>query len=393
MLLTVSPFYHYNSADYQGGPNDYPVISTADQTANYGGLQASLAANVARNDVQVGVYGFAQHQYNFFGNQFTDGSENFPPSSVGVTGGLASIFINDKFKVTSWLTLIAGLRETHFTADITENATDPRVGVAVKVPHLNWVFHAFYGDFYQAPPLVTATGPLLDLANSQNLTFAPLHGERDEEHQFGVTIPYHGWALDADTFQTRAKNWLDHNNIGESNLFWPITWDAALIQSWELTLRSPRLWHRGQFHLAYANQIAQATSPITGGLICPPMNSSCPLDIPPGYSPVDHDQRNTLNLGFNGSLPWQTFASTNVYYGSGFTNGIPDAQYPGNYLPGHTTFDVSLGKSFSEKYTVSVTALNVANRRVELDNSLTFGGFHYNDPREIYLEFRYRFHY
>jgi hypothetical protein len=393
MLLTVSPFYHYNSADYQGGPNDYPVISTADQTANYGGLQASLAANVARNDVQVGVYGFAQHQYNFFGNQFTDGSENFPPSSVGVTGGLASIFINDKFKVTSWLTLIAGLRETHFTADITENATDPRVGVAVKVPHLNWVFHAFYGDFYQAPPLVTATGPLLDLANSQNLTFAPLHGERDEEHQFGVTIPYRGWALDADTFQTRAKNWLDHNNIGESNLFWPITWDAALIQSWELTLRSPRLWHRGQFHLAYANQIAQATSPITGGLICPPMNSSCPLDIPPGYSPVDHDQRNTLNLGFNGSLPWQTFASTNVYYGSGFTNGIPDAQYPGNYLPGHTTFDVSLGKSFSEKYTVSVTALNVANRRVELDNSLTFGGFHYNDPREIYLEFRYRFHY
>ena len=59
----------------------------------------------------------------------------------------------------------------------------------------------------------------------------------------------------------------------------------------------------------------------------------------------------------------------------------------------HTTFDISLGKSFGEKYTVSVTALNVANRRVELDNSLTFGGFHYNDPRQIYGEFRYRFHF
>jgi len=191
---------------------------------------------------------------------------------------------------------------------------------------------------------------------------------------------------------------LDHNNIGESNLFWPITWDAALIQGWELTLRSPRLWHRGQFHLAYSNQIAQATAPISGGLICPPMNTACPLDIPPGYAPVDHDQRNTLNLGFNGSLPWQSFVSTNVYYVSGFTNGItpaiyPGTQYPGNYLPGHTTFDVSLGNTFSEKYTVSVTALNVANRRVELDNSLTFGGFHYNDPREIYVEFRWRFHY
>ncbi len=393
MLLTVSPFYHYNSADYQGGANDFPVISTMDQAANYGGLQATLNANFWRNEVEAGVYGFGQHQYNFFENQFTDGSQNYPASSIGVTGGLANVFIDDKFKVTSWLTLMAGVRQSHFTADIVENATDPRYGVAVRVPRLNWVFRAFYGDYYQAPPLVTATGALLGLANSQNFTFAPLHGERDTESQFGVTIPFRGWALDADTYQTRATNWLDHNNIGESNLFWPITWDAALIQGWELTLRSPRLWHRGQFHLAYANQIAQATAPITGGLICPPMNPACPLAIAPGFSPVDHDQRNTLNVGFNATLPWQAYASTNVYYGSGFTNGIPDAQYPGDYLPQHTTFDVSLGKSFGEKYSVSVNALNVANRRVELDNSLTFGGFHYNDPRQIYGEFRFRFHY
>ncbi|MGB6679651.1 MAG: hypothetical protein WBE44_23350, partial [Terriglobales bacterium] len=153
----------------------------------------------------------------------------------------------------------------------------------------------------------------------------------------------------------------------------------------------------GQFHLAYANQIAQASSPITGGLICPvPVTSACPLDIPPGLAPADHDQRNTLNLGFNANLPWQTYASTNVYYGSGFTNGLfglPNAQYPGQYLPGHTTFDLAVGKTFAENYTISVTALNVANRRVELDNSLTFGGFHWNDPRQIYAEFRYRFHY
>jgi hypothetical protein len=394
MLLTVSPFYHYNSADYQGGPNDYPVISTMDQAANYGGLQATLNANFWKNDIEAGVYGFGQHQYNFFENQFTDGSQNYPASSIGVTGGLANVFINDKFKVTSWLTLMAGVRQSHFTADIVENATDPRYGVAVRVPRLNWVFRAFYGDYYQAPPLVTATGSLADLAGNQGFAFAPLHGERDTESQFGVTIPFRGWALDADTYQTRATNWLDHNNIGESNLFWPITWDAALIQGWELTLRSPRLWHRGQFHLAYANQIAQATAPITGGLICPTsMTTPCPLDIAPGFSPVDHDQRNTLNIGFNATLPWRAYASTNVYYGSGFTNGIPDAQYPGDYLPQHTTFDLSLGKSFGERYSVSVNALNVANRRVELDNSLTFGGFHYNDPRQIYGEFRFHFHY
>jgi hypothetical protein len=393
-LLTISPFYHHNGADYQGGANDFPVISTVTQTADYAGAQVALSADFWKNDLQAGVYGFGQHQHNHFFNQFTDGTPNVPASSIGVNGGVAAVFINDKFKVTPWLTLIAGLRETEFDASISEHATDPRLGAAVRIPHLNWVFRGFYGYFYQAPPLSTATSALQNLATGQGFAFAPLHGERDVEWQFGVTIPLQGWTLSADNYETRAKNWLDHNNIGESNLFWPITWDYAMIQGWELTLRSPQVWHRGQFHLAYANQIAQATSPITGGLICPsPVTPACGLDIPPGLSPVDHDQRNTLNLGYNANLPWQAYASTNVYYGSGFTNGLPGLQYPGNYLPSHTSVDLALGKSFAEKYSISVTAVNVANRRVQLDNSLTFGGFHWNDPRQIYAEFRYRFHY
>jgi hypothetical protein len=403
--MTVSPFYHFNQASYSSSPNDAPVITNVNQTSDYGGAQASLNATIAkRNEVEVGAYGFAQHQSNSFNNVFTDcapSCQNFGPSSAAVTGGIAEVFVSDRFKATSWLTLIAGLRYSHFDSGsvsggtqpaVVENAPDPRLGIAVKIPRLNWVFRGFYGLFYQPPPLLTATGPLLDLATSQSLAFAPLRGERDHEYQIGVAIPFHGWVLDADTFQTSARNWLDHSNIGESNLFWPLTWDRALIQGWEVTLRSPRIWRRAQAHLAYSNQIAQASAPFTGGLICPtPVPDGC--EPPPGFSPVDHDQRNTLNVGLNASLPWRAFASTNVYYGSGFTNGTPDAQYPGNYLPQHSTFDISLGKSFGEKYRVSLSALNVANRRVLLDNSLTFGGFHFNDPRQIYAEFRWRFHY
>ena len=402
--MTISPFYHFNEASYKASPNDTPVITNVRQTANYVGGQASVNATLMKkNEVELGVYGFAQHQSNSFNNVFTDCApdcQNFGPSSAAVTGGIAELFVSDRLKVTSWLTLIAGFRYSHFNsgstgtqAAVVENAPDPRVGIAIKVPRINWVFRGFYGVFYQPPPLLTATGPVIDLASSQSLAFAPLRGERDHEYQFGVAIPFHGWVLDTDTFQTSARNWLDHSNIGESNLFWPVTWDRALIQGWETTLRSPRLWNRAQAHVAYSNQIAQAAAPFTGGLICPPAAVGCEPD--PGLSPVDHDQRNTLNVGANGSLPWNVFASTNIYYGSGFTNGSPDAQYPGNYLPPHTTFDMTVGKSFgeNEKFRLSLTALNVANRRVLLDNSLTFGGFHFNDPREIYVEFRYRFHY
>jgi hypothetical protein len=404
VLLTISPFYHFNEASYNASPNDYPVITDVNQTANYAGAQASAGINLLENNqIEAGVYGFAQHQHNFFNNTFTDCApdcQNFGPSSASVTGGLVEEYISDRFKVTSWLTLIAGIRESHFdsgsaggTPAVVENVTSPRVGVALRIPRINWVFRGFYGHFYQPPPLLTATGPVQDLATSQNLTFSPLRGERDHEYQFGVSIPFHGWVLEEDTFQTRATNWLDHSNIGESNIFWPVTWAKALIQGWETTLRSPRVWHTAQVHLAYSNQIAQASSPFTGGLICPPMSIGCEPD--PGYSPVDHDQRNTLNVGVNATLPRHAFASANVYYGSGFLNGMPNDEYPGDYLPQHTSVDIALGKSFGEgeRYRLSVNAINVANRRVLLDNSLTFGGFHYSDPRQIYAEFRWRFHY
>ena len=391
-LLQISPFYHYNSANYEPKPYDFPVATTSKRASSYGGLQGSFTTEVAHNTIQGGVYTFGQHDSYLFGSVFNDGS--FPDFSTpdAATGGLMEEFLSDNYKVTPWLTLIVGVRQSWFRGNFTEKATSPRVGAAVQIPKLNWVFRGFYGHYYQPPPLLTATGPILRYANATNTTFEPLHGERDEEHQFGVQIPFRGWLLDADTFRTRANNFLDHSNVGESSLYYPVTIDGALIRGWELTLRSPRLWRYGQAHLAYSNQIAEQRGAITGGLICAPVNSpDCSADF--SYSPLDHDQRNTLNAGFDATLPWRIFASTNIYYGSGFVNGDPNEQYPDDYLPQHTTFDLSLGKTFGENVTVSVTSLNVANRRVLLDNSLTFGGFHYNDPRQIYAEVRYRFHY
>jgi TonB dependent receptor/Carboxypeptidase regulatory-like domain/TonB-dependent Receptor Plug Domain len=392
-VLQVSPFFHYNRADYDSNPDDTPVATTSHRSSTYGGAQASITTEIARNTLQAGFYSFGQHDNYLFGAIFNDGSGNanfsIPDSA---NGGVIEEFVSDNYKATSWLTVIAGLRQTHFQASFTEDETDPRVGLAIRIPKLNWVFRGFYGRFYQPPPLLTASGPVVQFAQANDTDFLPLHGERDEEHQFGVQIPYRGWLLDADTFKTRVNNFLDHSNIGDSSIYYPVTVDGALIRAWELTLRSPRLWHLGQAHLAYSNQIAEQRGNITGGLICTPI-SSPQCDAGFDYTPVDHDQRNTLNVGFNATLPFHTTASTNVYYGSGFVNGDPDptTPYPNPYLPQHTTFDLSVGKSFAEKLTASVTATNVANRRVLLDNSLTFGGFHFNDPREIFGEVRYRF--
>ena len=96
----------------------------------------------------------------------------------------------------------------------------------------------------------------------------------------------------------------------------------------------------------------------------------------------------------NANLPFHLFGAFNVYYGSGFSNGYSRSAFAltqATTLPSHTTADLSLGRDFGERCTVSVNALNVGNTRVLLDNSLTFGGFHYNEPRQLYGELRYRF--
>jgi hypothetical protein len=394
-LLQVSPFYHYNDADYQPRPYDFPSATTSQQRGNFSGLQASFSTVWQNNSITAGLYGYAQHESDLFGAVFNDGSYPNFSETQSITAGVEETFIEDHYKPLSWLTLTGGERQTHFAGAISEDAVYPRIGAAVEVPKLHWVFRGFYGHFYQPPPLTSISGPALAYANGANTSFVPLRGERDEEHQFGVQIPYRGWLLDADTFQTRANNFLDHSNIGESSIFIPVTVQGALVQAWETTLRSPQLWRHGQFHLAYSNQIAQQRGPITGGLICFSPDDPSACIPPPGYSALDHDQRNTLNVGYAADLPFRSFGSFNVYYGSGFSNGYqqPPSPYAGIYLPAHTTADLALGKSFGEALSVSISAINLLNTRVLLDNSLTFGGFHYNDPRQVYGELRYRFHF
>jgi outer membrane cobalamin receptor len=394
LLLTVSPFFHSNSAHYASAANDYPTASSDDHSSTYAGGQASLSANLSRNDLQVGVYGFGQSDRQDLGVIFncpTNGDPNFPQcggtpfsDSERPSGSLSAFFVDDKFKPVSWFTVSAGMRPTLFSGGVRETSISPRFGAALNVPRLRWTFRASYGHYYQAPPLITASGPLVAFANSNNLAFIALHGERDEEAQFGVMIPWRGWVLDANTFRINASNYFDHNSIGESNLFFPLTIQRALIRGWELTLRSPRIAHHGQVHLSYSNQVARAGGFVNGGL-----TDFSSLD----WGPLDHDQRNTLNLGGDVTLPFRTYASTNVYYGSGFSNAFPGAPYPGDHLPGHTTLDVTVGKDFGETLSASVSALNIANQRIELDNSVTFGGFHWNNPREIVGELRYRFHF
>jgi outer membrane receptor protein involved in Fe transport len=380
LMLITSPFYHFNRAAYEGGANDVP-ITTDNRASNYEGGQITLAAINKRNNARFGIYSFAQQDNTYFSIVANDRSGQQFSQRVYPGGYLFAGFLEDQFKATKWLTFTGGLRMTHFSGGVTENAFDPRVGVAIAIPKLNWVLRAAYSYLYQPPPLDTVTGSLADFASNQGLGFLPLQGERDIQQEYGITIPVQNWVSSFTYFHTSVRNFFDHDVIGNSNIFLPLTIQGAIIDGEEVTMRSPLLLNHYHAHLVYSHQSAQGVGSVSGGLtdFSPPSGETFYLD---------HDQRNTLAAGLEGNLPWRSFAAVTFNYGSGFLNGDgPD------HLPSYYTLDLSVGKSFGENWMVRFIGTNITNQRYQLDSSNTFGGSHWADPFMAAVQVKFRFHY
>ena len=374
VTFTLTPYYHYNAAHYVSGAQDTPFILDDNIRSHYVGGQSVLQVHRGRHNARLGLDIWAQHDNVFFGlTGILQQQELHWANSE-------TLFFEDQYKATKWLTFDLGLRLTHYAGLVNENAADPRLGAAIRIPRLNWVLHGYYAYYYQQPPLDSLAGPSLAFAQSQGFDFIPLKGERDIQHDLGLTIPLRGWSLDVDEFHTSARNFLDHDVIGDSGIFIPLSDLGSIVSGTEVALRSPRLFRNTtQWRVAYSNQTAHGIGPITGGLL---------EDAPSGSFLLDHDQRNTLTSVLSLNLPHALWMTPAWQFGSGFLNADGPA-----HLPPHSTFDLSIGKRFGESLSVSASAVNIGNARYLLDTSNTFGGTHYIAPRQIYGEIRYRFHF
>ena len=379
LILTVAPYFHFNDTHYVSGPGDTPTILDEDSRSDYVGVRAMLQGIEKRHNVRVGFESWGQRNNTHFDLTANPGTNVLKQQEMH-WANTESLFAEDQYRATSWLTLDAGLRVVHYSGLLSETAVDPRVGGGIHIPHLGWTVHGYYAYYYQPPPLDSLSGPLVDFALiAQGATFTPLPGERDIQSDFGLTVPLRGWTMDVDHYHTNARNFLDHDELGNSNIFVPLTDVAALISGTEISLRSPELWNHVQWRVAYANAIGKGLGPITGGLI---------EYAPTSYFYLDHDQRNGFSTVLSLKLPHRFWATPGVNFGSGFVNGGGPA-----HLSPHTTADLALGKDFREQWSFSLNGTNVLNTRYLTDTSNTFGGTHTVNPRQIYFEVRYRFHF
>ena len=249
---------------------------------------------------------------------------------------------------------------------------------------MNWVLRGFWGKYYQAPPLSTVSGPLLDYAVSQGLGFIPLRGERDQEHQFGLTIPLRGWVVRREQLSS-----------ARAELF-----RSQLDRQLERLLPADHRWR---------------TTVRLGGL--DPLAEDCPTRRSLSHvclracRRLGRGQRRPdrfLASGAAATSCWTTTKDTRFTRGSTSTfRGESRLAEICTTVPGSPTDPAMCPRIYrrtplsifrsarrsAENLTLSVTSLNLANRRFLLDNSATFGGTHYAEPRQIYVQVRYRFHF
>jgi len=380
LLITVSPYYHFNRGQYIGGPSD-PLVTTDNRGSHYVGGYVNVSQTKGRHTYHYGTDTFAEHDDSLFGLRSNVGNRLSLTHEEVLWASVASAFAEETLRVSPTFTLNAGVRAERFSGTLTERAVSPRVGMAWQVGH-GAVLRASYGHFYQHPQTSTVTGPLLQFALQEGFGYLPVPGERDKMAEVGLGIPIHGWTLDFDSFYNKTKNLVDHEVLGNSNLLFPLTIDNGRVRAFESTLKSPLIARVLQLHYAFSLQSAQGRGAITGGLtdFVPPPNNA--------YFYLDHDQRVTFTPGAEVTLPGSAWASANVTYGSGFLRGNgPD------HMPRHTTLDIAAGKDLGQNVQLRFAALNVTNALFLTGFENSFAGTHYTNPREITGQVKVKFHY
>ena len=342
LLLTVSPFYHYNSANYDSSPDDVPIATTDHRTSTYAGGQASFSANFAKNNLQAGLYSFYQQDNELFGAIFNDGSGN-PPSRRHASIPPAA---STHFSSTTNSSHSPGSRSPPACAPrispaaSRENAISPRFGAALTVPRLNWTFRAFYGHYYQAPPLLTVSGPLLQFCQrQQSAASSRCTASATKNISSASPSPFADGSSTPTTSTPTPTISSTTTTSANPNLFFPITIEQAVIRGWEATLRSPRIAHRAQIHLAYSNQIAEGGGAITGGLT----DFSSAPDRLLARSTTTSATRSTsaaTSLSPGAATPPPTSITAPAS-----ATASPASLIPATICRGHTTFDLSLAKT------------------------------------------------
>jgi outer membrane receptor protein involved in Fe transport len=321
-----------------------------------------------------------------------DGSDNNPtPQSitddVAKLAWLAGVYVQDEWKITSQLTVNAGLRFDQMWQFTNANQLSPRLSFTYK-PFENTTFHAGYARYFTPPVLVEAAPA--NIALFDNTTGAPPAGqgnspvlpERSHYFDAGVVqkIPFgcYGPAsrdcssleIGLDVYYKIAKDLIDNGTFGQALVLSAFNYAKGINEGAELSLKYTNGNFQAFGNLAVAQQ--KATNVVSNHYL---FDNTTPLADLGGLTEfqyiathwiyTDHNQFVTASAGasykfcgraataaemFGGSgAMWPSFnswcgtrLSADMIYGSGLRQGDANT----DVLAPYSQFNVGLAREF-----------------------------------------------
>ncbi|MGJ7530521.1 TonB-dependent receptor [Variovorax sp. GB1P17] len=241
-------------------------------------------------------------------------------------GQLASLYVQDEWRIDPKLTFNYGLRYDSVDAFTKEHQWSPRLNLAYKLSD-DTALHAGYARYFTPPPQELASQQSINLyAGTTNQpavpTSDPVKAERTHYFDLGVDHKVNAnLSLSADVYYKNITNLLDEGQFGQALILSPFNYDKGFARGLELSAR-----YNDEHWSAYANfayQKAMGKDIVSSQSL---FGTDELAYIANHYVYLDHDQTYTLSGGASYRFG-DNQVSGDLIFGSGLRR-TPDGGAP-----------------------------------------------------------------
>ncbi|WP_233581516.1 TonB-dependent receptor [Acidipila sp. EB88] len=394
-----------------------PIIAAQRNAFREGYLKGSLSVHRANQEWKAGFEADTTFLHERFSDLITDPTQ-FDDDTPETFAFAASrpdleqaVFVEDLIRLGNW-TVSAGLRWDHYQLLLNKQAFSPRLSIGRFIPAWNMVLHASYDRVFQTPSseniLLSSSSAITSL--SPEVLRLPVQPSSGNYFEGGLTKGFcQTVRLDANVYRRDVRNYADDDQLLNTGVSYPISFDKAVIYGAEGKLSLVDAHGMSGF-VSYSYMVGNSWLPVTGGLFLGDDVAAATSQLN-GHFPDSQDQRNTLRLRARYQVVPRVAIAGGLLYGSGlpfeYTGTAQEAlaQY-GAEVVDRVNFDrgrvrpnlsanasviAALYQNESREVTLQVDGENLNNRLNVIDFGGLFSGNAIGPARSVGLRLSTRF--
>jgi hypothetical protein len=313
-LVSVAAYRRQSSSNLSSNVLATPTFAQQDRGLTTEGLISSISHQTAKHNLKAGFeitrfpirenFEFAVTNPSAFDPLFPNGQPNpilqFTLTNKFIfndhrTGNEQSVYVQDRWKPITNLTLDYGIRFDNYNLLVHSNQFSPRFGVGYFIPASKTVVRFSFDRFFAPPPnenlllssslLAAALSPL-----GQTGAVKPIFPETTSAYEVGVQQQATKYLkFDIAYFNRKVKNVGDRDQFFDTPIVFPVAIDGGRMHGIEARVDTAEV-HGFSGNASFSNGKAIGITPIVGGLFLG-SDAISSLNSPGQAFFLDHDQR------------------------------------------------------------------------------------------------------